>query len=93
MMEVENMDVTKDELYQIIKETVEQKTEYISYLIGFITLIAIISTFIGVILLSLRIVLGSILAIYLTGQLSKFFEKCKGKLIEKLVEEYDKGGI
>ena len=93
MMEVENMDVTKDELYQIIKETVEQKTEYISYLIGFIILIAIISTFIGVILLSLRIVLGSILAIYLTGQLSKFFEKCKGKLIEKLVEEYDKGGI
>ena len=33
--------------------------------------------------------LGSILAIYLTGQLSKFFEKCKEKLIEKLVEEHD----
>ena len=93
MTEVENMDVTKDEVYKIAKETVEQKTEYISYLIGFITLIAIISTFIGVILLSLRIVLGSILAIYLTGQLSKFFEKCKGKLIEKLVEEYDEKGI
>lgn len=84
------MDISKDEVYKIAKDTVEQKTEYISYLIGFITLIAIISTFIGVILLSLRIVLGSILAIYLIGQLSKFFEKCKEKLIEKLVEEHDK---
>ena len=83
------MNISKDDVYKIAKDTVEQKTEYISYLIGFITLIAIISTFIGVILLSLRIVLGSIVAIYLTGQLSKFFEKCKEKLIEKLVEEYD----
>lgn len=87
------MNISKNEFYKIAKETVEQKTEYISYLIGFITLIAIISTFIGVILLSLRIVLGSILAIYLIGQLSKFFKKCKEKLIEKLVEEYDKSGI
>ena len=87
------MDISKDEVYKIAKETVEQKTEYISYLIGFITLIAIISTFIGVILLSLRIVFGSILAIILAGQLSKYFKKIQNKLIIKAVEEYDEEGI
>ena len=83
------MDITKNEVYKIAKETVEKKTEGILYLIGFIALIAFISMFIGIILLSVKLVLGSILAFFITGILGKFFEKCKEKLIEKLVEEHD----
>lgn len=87
------MDISKDEVYKIAKETVEQKTEYMSYLIGFIVLIAFISMFIGIILLSVKLVLGSILAIFSAGILGKFFEKCKKKIIEKLVEEHDEKRI
>ncbi len=87
------MDVSKDEIYQIVKEAVEKKTEGILYLIGFIALIAFISMFIGIILLSVKLVLGSILAFFIAGILGKFFKKCKEKLIEKLVNEYDKKGI
>ena len=83
------MDISKDEVYKIAKDTVEQKTEYISYLIGFIVLIAFISMFIGIILLRWKLILGSILAIFIAGILSKFFEKCKEKIIEKVVEEHD----
>ena len=87
------MDISKDEVYKIIKEAVEEKTEFLFYITGFITLVAIFSTFIGIILLSLRIVFGSILAIILAGQLSKYFKKIQNKLIIKAVEEYDEKGI
>ena len=87
------MDITKNEVYKIAKETVEKKTEGILYLIGFIALIAFISMFIGIILLSVKLVLGSILAIFIAGILGNFFEKCKKKIIEKLVEEHDEKRI
>lgn len=87
------MNITKDEVYKIAQEAVEEKTTFISYLIGFISLIAILTTFVGIILLSLRLVLGSILAVFLAGQLNKCLKKSKEKLIEKLVEEYDESGI
>ena len=87
------MDISKDEVYKIAKEAVEKKTEGILYLIGFIALIAFISMFIGIILLSLKLVLGSVLAIFIAQILSIFFKKCKEKLIEKLVNEYDEKTI
>lgn len=87
------MDISKDELYQITKESVDKKTEIISHIFGLIVLVAFFSTFAGIILLNLRLILGSILAIVLVRQLNKIFEKSKKKIIEKVVEEYDKKAI
>lgn len=83
------MDISKDNVYKIAKETVEKKTAFIDYLICCMSMIAIVSLFTGMILLNLRLVLGSALAIFLIDQLIKIFKKSKEKLIEKLVEEHD----
>lgn len=87
------MDISKDEIYQIVKESVEKKTEGIAIIIGFITLVAIASLFVGIIQLNMRLTIGSTLAILLVGQLSKYFNKIKEELIRKLVKEYDKETI
>ena len=87
------MDISKDELYQIVKESVEKKTEGIAIIIGFITLVAIASLFAGIIQLNMRLTVGSTLAILLVGQLSKYFNKIKEELIRKLVKEHDKKTI
>lgn len=89
----ENMDVSKDEIYQIVKEAVEAKTYFIAFLIGLMTLIASVSTFIGIMLLNLRLVCGSVLATILALHLSKYFQKSKEELIRKMVKEYDEKGI
>lgn len=87
------MDISKDEIYQIVKESVEKKTEGIAIIIGFITLVAIASLFAGIIQLNIRLTIGSTLAILLVGQLSKYFNKIKEELIRKLVKEHDKKTI
>lgn len=87
------MDISKDELYQIVKESVEKKTEGIAIIIGFITFVAIASLFAGLIRLNIRLIIGSTLATLLAGQLSKYFEKSKEGLIRKMVEKYDETGI
>lgn len=87
------MDISKDELYQIVKESVEKKTEGVAIIIGFITLVAIASLFAGIIQLNMRLTIGSTLAILLVGQLSKYFNKIKEELIRKLVKEHDKKTI
>lgn len=87
------MDISKDELYQIVKESVEKKTEGVAFIIGFITLVAIASLFAGLIQLNIRLIIGSTLAILLVGQLSKYFNKIKEELIRKLVKEHDKKTI
>ena len=87
------MNISKDELYQIVKESVEKKTEGVALIIGFITLVAIASLFVGIIELNMRLTIGSTLAILLAGQLSKYFKKSKEELIRKMVEEYDETGI
>lgn len=87
------MDISKDEIYQIVKESVEKKTEGIAIIIGFITLVAIASLFAGIIQLNIRLTIGSTLAILLVGQLSKYFNKIKEELIRKLVKEYDEKTI
>lgn len=87
------MDISKDELYQIVKESVEKKTEGIAIIIGFITFVAIASLFVGIIQLNIRLIIGSTLATLLAGQLSKYFEKSKEGLIRKMVEKYDETGI
>ena len=87
------MDISKDEIYQIVKESVEKKTEGIAIIIGFITLVAIASLFVGIIQLNMRLTIGSTLAILLVGQLSKYFNKIKEELIRKLVKEHDKKTI
>lgn len=87
------MDISKDELYQIVKESIEKKTEGIAIIIGFITLVAIASLFAGIIQLNMRLIIGSTLAILLVGQLSKYFNKIKEELIRKLVKEHDKKTI
>lgn len=87
------MDISKDEIYKIVKESVEKKTEGVAFIIGFITLVAIASLFVGIIELNMRLTIGSTLAILLAGQLSKYFKKSKEELIRKMVEEYDETGI
>lgn len=87
------MNISKDELYQIVKESVEKKTEGVALIIGFITLVAIASLFVGIIELNMRLTIGSTLAILLAGQLSKYFKKSKEELIRKMVEEYGETGI
>ena len=87
------MDISKDEIYKIVKESVEKKTEGVVFIIGFITLVAIASLFVGIIELNMRLTIGSTLAILLAGQLSKYFEKSKEGLIRKMVEKYDETGI
>ena len=87
------MDISKDEIYQIVKESIEKETEGIAIIIGFITLVAIASLFAGIIQLNIRLTIGSTLAILLVGQLSKYFNKIKEELIRKLVKEHDKKTI
>lgn len=87
------MNISKDELYQIAKESVEKKTESISCMFGCIVVVAFCSICVGVIFLNLRLILGSILAIVLIRQLNKIFEKSKQKIIDKVVEEYDEKEI
>lgn len=89
----ENMNVSKDEIYKIVKEAVEVKTYFIAFFIGLMTLIASVSTFIGIMLLNLRLVCGSALATILALQLSNYFKKSKEELIRKMVKEYDEKGI
>ena len=87
------MDISKDELYKIVKETYEEKTIFIYYFLAFLLVVALISIVIGIFLLSLRIIFSSILVILFITLLTKFFERIKEESIRKLVEEYDEKGI
>lgn len=89
----ENMNISKDEIYQIVKETVEKRMLIVGFLIGCIYLISISSLFVGIINLNLRITIGSILAMLLAEKFSKNLKKNKEELIRKMVEEYDEKGI
>ena len=48
------MDISKDELYKIVKETYEEKTIFVYYFLAFLLVVALISIVIGIFLLSLR---------------------------------------
>lgn len=87
------MDISKDELYKIVKETYEEKTIFVYYFLAFLLVVALISIVIGIFLLSLRIIFSSILVILFITLLTKFFERIKEESIRKLVEEYDEKGI
>ena len=87
------MDFTKDELYQIVKEAVEEESIFVYYIFAFFLLAALISIVIGIFLLSLKLIFSSILVILFIGLLNKFFESVKENSIRKLVEEYDEKGI
>ena len=87
------MNISKDEIYKIAKETIEKKMLVIRFVIGLIYLISIVSLFAGIIQLNLRITIGSILAIFLAEKFSKFLKENTEKIIKKMVEEYDEKGI
>ena len=87
------MNVSKDEIYQIVKETVEKRMLVIRFVIGVIYLISIASMFAGVIQLNLRLIIGSILAMLLAEKFSKDLKESTEKLIRKMVEEYDEKRI
>lgn len=87
------MNISKDELYQIIKESVDDKTKFILVILGLFSLISLITLFVGIINLDLRLTIGSVLANLLVRQMIKFFKKSKEELIRKMVEEYDEKGI
>lgn len=87
------MDISKDELYKIVKETYEEKTIFVYYFLAFLLVVALISIVIGIFLLSLRIIFSSILVILFITLLTKFFERIKEESIRKLVEEYDEKRI
>lgn len=89
----ENMNISKDEIYQIVKETVEKKMLIVGFIIGCIYLISIASLFAGIIQLNLRLTIGSILAMFLAEKFSKNLKESKEKLIRKMVKEYDEKGI
>lgn len=92
-MEDKNMDVSKDQLYQIAKEVIEHKTIFVYYIFGFFLLAGFISIVIGIFLLSLRLIFSSILVILFILLASKFFDSVKEEVIRKMVKEYDKKGI
>ena len=87
------MNISKDELYQIIKESVDDKTKFILVILGLFSLVSLITLFVGIINLDLRLTIGSVLANLLVRQMIKFFKKSKEELIRKMVEEYDETGI
>lgn len=87
------MNISKDELYQIIKESVDDKTKFILVILGLFSLVSLITLFVGIINLDLRLTIGSVLANLLVRQMIKFFKKSKEKLIRKMVEEYDETRI
>lgn len=87
------MNISKDELYQIIKESVDDKTKFILVILGLFSLVSLITLFVGIINLDLRLTIGSVLANLLVRQMIKFFKKSKEELIRKMVEEYDEKGI
>ena len=87
------MNVSKDEIYQIVKETVEKRMLVIRFVIGVIYLISIASMFAGVIQLNLRLIIGSILAMLLAEKFSKDLKESTEKLIRKMLEEYDEKRI
>lgn len=92
-MEGENMDISKDELYQIVKEAYEEKTKFVYYIFAFFLLAGFISITIGIFLLSLRLIFSSILVILFIGLATKFFDGVKEEVIRKMVKEYDETRI
>ena len=88
-----NMDVSKDEIYQVAKEVVEKKTRFVYYIFGFFLIAGFISIATGIFILSLRLIFSSILVILFILLASKFFDSVKEEVIRKMVKEYDEKGI
>lgn len=87
------MNISKDEIYQIAKEEIENKTRFIYYIFGFFLIAGFISIATGIFILSLRLIFSSILVILFILLASKFFDSVKEEVIRKMVKEYDEKGI
>ena len=83
------MNISKDELYKIAEEVVEEKTKFVHYIFLFFLILSAILSISGIVLSNFKIALISLLIVYLT----KIFERIKKEHIRKVVENYDERGI
>lgn len=92
-MEVKKMNISKDELYKIAEEVVEEKTKFVHYIFLFFLILSAILSISGIVLSNFKIALISLLIAVLIVYLTKIFERIKKEHIRKVVENYDESGI
>ena len=87
------MNISKDELYKIAEEVVEEKTKFVHYIFLFFLILSAILSISGIVLSNFKIALISLLIAVLIVYLTKIFERIKKEHIRKVVENYDERGI
>lgn len=87
------MNISKDELYKIAEEVVEEKTKFVHYIFLFFLILSAILSISGIVLSNFKIALISLLIAVLIVYLTKIFERIKKEHIRKVVENYDESGI
>ena len=87
------MNISKDEVYQIATEVVEEKTKFVYYIFFFFSIIAAILLISGIVLSNFRMVLIASLIVLFVAYLANIFERIKKEHIRKVVENYDESGI
>lgn len=92
-MEVKKMNISKDELYKIAEEVVEEKTKFVHYIFLFFLILSAILSISGIVLSNFKMALISLLIAVLIVYLTKIFERIKKEHIRKVIENYDESGI
>lgn len=87
------MDISKDKLYKIAEEVVEEKTKFVHYIFIFFLILSAILSISGIVLSNFKMVLISLLIAVLIVYLTKIFERIKKEHIRKVVENYDESRI
>ena len=87
------MNISKDELYKIAEEVVEEKTKFVHCIFLFFLILSAILSISGIVLSNFKMVLIALLIAVLIVYLTKIFERIKTEHIRKVVENYDESGI
>lgn len=87
------MNISKDEVYQIATEVIEEKTKFVYYIFFFFLMLAAILSISGIVLSNFRMVLMAFLIVLFITYLANIFKRIKKEYIRKVVENYDESGI
>ena len=87
------MNISKDEVYKIATEVVEEKTKFVYYIFFFFSILAAILLISGIVLSNFRMVLIASLIVLIIAYSANIFERIKKEHIRKVVENYDESGI
>lgn len=83
------MNISKDEVYKIATEVVEEKTKFVYYIFFFFSMLAAILSISGIVLSNFRMVIIAFLIVLFVAYFANIFERIKKEHIRKVVENYD----